>query len=856
MDDAPSPPIERVTPSRQGVLPGALRLGYSPPRGSWDEMFGADGLPRPHCEGFFSFLSTLTKEEMRRRSDLGLRLIRENGVTFNVYGGRDGLDRPWQLDPLPMMITAEEWRAIESALVQRATLLNLVLSDLYGPQNLLAHGDLPPVPILSNPGYLRPLKDVRVPRGTYLHLYAADIARTPAGRWQVVSDRCEAPSGAGYALENRAIIGRLLADAMRDQKVRTLTPFFQKMRDSLLELSPRSRETPRIVLLTPGPYNETFFEHAYLARQLGYTLVEGEDLTMRDGRVWLKTLEGLQPIDVILRRTTGPFCDPLELRSDSVLGVAGLTRAVRAGSVVVANALGSGVIEGGVLSPFLPALARTLLGEDLRMESVPAWWCGREPDMSHVLANLERLVIKPSFPRPGKVATLFGERLSESRRTELAAQIRERPREFLAQERIRLSTTPVWNGEALDSRPMMLRVHLVAHGDGYAAMPGGLGRVAGEAGGSMVSLQSGGGNKDVWVLADKAERAPVGVRSQGQVRLIRGARDLPSRVADNLYWFGRYVERADNTTRMLRAALARAGSTAAFGAADELPIAVGLLGRLFKTGPAVTDEEKLAAIIASAFGASHTDGLRFTAERVHRMASLTRDRLSPDTWRAVNHLLQAAHSIESVGRLQVEDALSGLNNLVLACEALSGLVMENMTRGLAWRFVDVGRRLERAVHMLDLLSGVLPSSEGPGTPSLEVLLEISDSTMTYRSRYQSTPQFAPVWDLLLVDESNPRSLGFQLAALADHMDMLAAHRRVTFLGPEQRLTVWLTGAVRTVEVERLCVADEDGEVHALARYMEALRSKLWELSEEVTRQYFTHSAARGSIVVASSEAWP
>jgi uncharacterized circularly permuted ATP-grasp superfamily protein/uncharacterized alpha-E superfamily protein len=786
-----------------------------------------------------------------------MRLIRENGVTYNVYSGNEGLDRPWQLDPLPLILKGDEWRRIEAALVQRATLLNLVLADLYGAQDLLAKGLIPPVPILSNPGYLRPLKDVRVPRDINLHLYAADIARTPGGQWQVVSDRCEAPSGAGYALENRTIIGRLLADVMGEQKVKSLSPFFQKMRDSLLELSPRSRETPRIVLLTPGPYNETFFEQAYLARQLGYTLVEGEDLTMRDGHIWLKTLEGLQPIDVILRRTTGPFCDPLELRSDSFLGIAGLTRAVRGGAVAVANALGSGVIEGGTLSPFLPALSRHLLGEPLKMDSVGSWWCGREPDRGHVLANLDKLVIKPSFPRPGKAGTLFGDRMSEVKRRELAAQIQDRPRDFLAQERIRLSTVPVWNGDSLDARPMMLRVYLTAHGDSYVAMPGGLGRVAGEPGGSLVSLQAGGGSKDVWVLADKSDKSPVALRNQtSAVRLMRGARDMPSRVADNLYWFGRYVERADNTARILRTALVRAGSTAAFGASGERPIALSLLSRLFKTAKTLTDDQRVLAIIATAFGPNHSDGLRFTAERIHRMASLTRDRLSPDTWRAVNHLVQSVTPSDSEEALPLEDALNCLNNMVLALEALSGLVMENMTRGLAWRFVDVGRRLERSIHMLDLLSGVLPHGQAPVAAALDVLLEISDSSMTYRSRYLSTPQFAPVWDLLMVDESNPRSLAFQLAALADHMDRLAAHRRTTFLGPEQRLTVWLTGAVRTAEVERLCVTDEDGEVRALARFMEMLRSKLWELSEEVTKQYFTHSAARGSVVHASPEAWP
>ncbi len=411
---------------------------------------------------------------------------------------------------------------------------------------------------------------------------------------------------------------------------------------------------------------------------------------------------------------------------------------------------------------------------------------------------------------------MFGDRLTAAKRAELAKAIKERPRDYMAQARIRLSTTPVWTGTALDARPMMLRVFLVADGAGYTAMPGGLLRVASERGGSMVSLQAGGGSKDTWVLADKAEKAPVAVRTSqpiGQTRLMRGARDMPSRVADNLYWFGRYVERIEDTARLLRAGLARAGNMAGFGAAEELSLALGLLTRLFKPKGG-SDEEKLTSILAMAFDPAHSDGLRFAGEKIHRMASLARDRLSPDTWRAVNHLVRSVQGVDGEG-LMVEDAMASLNTLILASEALNGLVMENMTRGLAWRFLDFGRRLERSVHMLDLLGGALGAGEAPSGPVLDLLLEISDSSMTYRSRYLSTPQFAPVWDLLMVDESNPRSLGFQLASLANHMDMLAAHRRSAFLGPEQRLTVWLTGAVRTAEIERLCMPDEDGEVRPL-----------------------------------------
>ncbi len=848
--------LESLTDPLQGALPGAFRLGYPLQRGRWDEMVTSDGALRPHWESFVAALSALPADEMQRRWDLGLRLIRENGVTYNVYSDPRGLDRLWQLDPLPLIVTPKEWSSIEAALVQRATLLNLVMADLYGPQDLIARGLLPPALALAHPGYLRPLHHVEPPAGIHLHLYAADLARSPDGRWWVMADRCEAPSGAGYALESRAINARSLGDIMAAQPIRPLTPFFEKLRETLMGLSPRTREMPRIVLLTPGPYNETYFEHAYLARHLGYTLVEGEDLTMRDGRIWLKTLDGLQPIDVILRRTLGAYCDPLELRNDSLLGVAGLVQAIRAGTVVVANSLGSGVVEGGGLAAVLPQLAQHLLGEELRMPSVATWWCGRREDREYVLANLEHLVVKRTFPAPEAATPLFGESLTTARRAELAEVIRRRPMDFLAQERVQLSTTPVWSGDALDPRPMMLRVFLVAHDGGYVAMPGGLTRVAPERGGSIVTIQEGGGSKDTWVLAEKAARVPTATRQQAQpVKLVRGARDLPSRVADNLFWFGRYLERGEDIARLLRAALSRAGSMAGYGAAEALPVALGLLHRRFRLDKAMSEDAKVAALARKAFDASVIDSPRFTAEKVHRMASLARDRMSPDTWRAVNRLLQVVSAVIPGPQLILEDSLNALNNMVLASESLSGLVMENMTRGLAWRFVDFGRRLERSIHMVEVVSGALAQDDGTSGPALDVLLEVSDSSMTYRSRYLSAPQFAPVLDLLIADESNPRSLGFQLAALSAHCDQLAADRRSAFLRPEQRLILWCTGAVRTAEVELLCQPDEDGDRRNLEGFFEVLRSKLWELSEVVTREYFTHAVANQGRIRPPGDPW-
>ncbi len=832
----------------QGSLPGAFRLGYPMVRGHWDEMVDANGWLRPQWENVIEALSTFPHEEMISRWERGQRLIRENGVTYNVYRDPRGLDRPWQLDPVPMILSAQEWRGIEDAMIQRAGLLDRILADLYGPRDLLSEGLLPPALVFGHPAYLRPLHNVAPPGERHLHLYAADLARAPDGQWWVMSDRCEAPSGAGYALENRIIVARTLPEVLRSQPVEPLTPFFHKLRETLYSLSPRHRESPRIVLLTPGPYNESFFEHAYLARFLGYTLVEAEDLTVRNDHVYLKTLDGLQLVDVILRRTDGAYCDPLELKNESTLGIAGLVQAVRRGNVAVANALGSGLLESGAMAPFLPHLARRLLGEDLKMPSVATWWCGGSRERQHVLTNLDHMVIKPAYPGESAIPQpVFGEHLSSIRSAELAKAIRLRPHAFLAQERLKLSTAPVWSNGELDPRPLMLRVFVAAHDGGFVVMPGGLTRVAAERSGNVVSMQFGGGSKDTWIHAEEKTPLFAPLRTiEAPVKLVRGANDLPSRVADNLYWFGRYVERSEDSTRLLRAALSRIGNAASYGAADELPVALGLLSRLYRL-PEGTDPEEAAATIARMnFDPAHIYGLRSIVERVQRMAAMVRDRLSLDTWRAVNRLLDEVSRISLGHRLNTEDLVNLLNQVVLACEALSGLAMENMTRGLSWRFVDIGRRLERGMHVLDVLSNILQPVDAVGVAALDVLLEVSDSAMTYRSRYLSAPQFAPVLDLLLADESNPRSLAFQMVALGGHMDQVAAGRRAAFYGPEQRLSIWLCGAVRTAEIEVLARPDEDGGRRNLGTFLEVLKSKLWELSETVTREYFTHAVGRSA----------
>src|ERR1700689_1352964 len=535
-----------------------LSDGYVQTSGVYDEMCGAPGILRPHWDKFIHSLSALGDQELTRRWQTAKHRIRENGVTYNVYGDPLGMDRPWNLDAIPLVIPPSEWSQLEAGLIQRARLLNLILADLYGPQTLLRGGQIPPALVFANPGFLRPCHGVNVSGNTYLHLLAVDLARGPDGEWWVISDRTQAPSGAGYSLENRIVMAETFPDLFREFQVKRLASFFRSFRDTLLRLSPAARDNPRVVLLTPGPYNETYFEHSYLARYLGFRLVQGGDLTVRDSRVFLKTLEGLKQVDVILRRVDDSFCDPIELRSDSYLGVAGLVEAVRAGNVTVANALGSGLIETSAFMPFFPGLSQRMLGEPLKLPAVATWWCGQPEACRYVLDNLNFLVIKPAFPSRG-MEPVFGGKLAADGRSRLIERIKESPQEFVGQELLNLSTAPVWSENTLAPRRVVLRVYLAAAGDSWVVMPGGLARVSSSIGTPVVSMQRGGGSKGTWVLS----HGPVDNSSLQRprdlpVELNRGeTSDLPSRAADHIFWLGRYAERSEHLARVLRCILIR-----------------------------------------------------------------------------------------------------------------------------------------------------------------------------------------------------------------------------------------------------------------------------------------------------------
>lgn len=814
------------------------RYPFSP--GTYHEMLDAPDTLRAHWRRLHAHLQRSSPTQLVQRQALLTRQIQENGVTYNVYADPKGADRPWELDLLPHVIAADEWQQIEAGIAQRARLLNAVLADLYGPQTLIAEGLLPAELVFGHDNFLWPCQGVKPPEGTFLHMYAVDLARTPDGRWWVTADRTQAPSGAGYALENRQSVARALPEIYRDLKVRHLAGFFDALQQTLARQAPAGDEAPLVVVLTPGRFNESYFEHLYLARHLGYPLVEGSDLTVRDAKVYLKTLSGLRRVHAIMRRLDDDFCDPLELRTDSALGVPGLLEAVRQGHVLVANALGSGVLESPGLLGFLPKICEHLFGETLLLPSIATWWCGEPPVLEQALEKLPDLLFKPAFPSQ-RFAPVFGRDLDDEQREALARRIQARPYAYVAQELAQLSQAPVLqsDGTGLQARAIGMRLYAVASDEGYRVLPGGLTRVAAQANADVVSMQRGGASKDTWVLGERAQPSEPwkGRRSIGVHDLIRRDPYLPSRVVENLFWFGRYSERCDDSARLLRIMLARyidGDDPLALQAAVDLAERLGLL-------PEAEEDETLEQrLLTAVLGEDWVFSLRASLQRLQWAASQVRGKLSRENWQALVELQLEAQSLETEAP-DFGELLDFLNRLVMSLAALSGFALDDMTRDEGWSFLMIGRRIERLRFLSNTLAAFLRGAAVKDQPALEWLLELGNSSITYRSRYMAVPQLIPVLDLLLLDEQNPHAVLFQLKQVSRSLRRL----NETFDSPRDNSLAVLARRLASVDLGNLenpLFGDSGVEsaLHALADLLQAVGDASGLVSDRLALRHFAH----------------
>ena len=816
---------------------------YPTPESGYDEMRDAAGVLRPHWRDLARFLEETGGEELERRHAEVQRLLQSDGVTYNSYGDPRVASQQWLVDPIPLLMTGEEWSVLAEGLEQRARLMNALLADLYGRRLAIRQGWLPLELIHAHPGFLPPCHQ-SLPAGSHwLIFYGVDLARGPDGVLRVFGDRAQSPSGAGYTLESRITLARALPMLYRDAPLRRLASFLETERATLAGLARHHPETPHVVLLTPGPSNPAYFEHAYLANYLSLSLVEGEDLVVRDGRVWLKTLGGLRPVDVILRQVIDAFCDPLELRGDSLLGVPGLLQAVRGGHVVLANALGSAIIENPGLAAFLPLLCQQLLGEDIKLPSLPTWWCGQSSDCQHVLANLDGLVVRSILPGG---PYWEGAQLDAAARAQLTAQIRAQPHLFVAQAPSPLSTAPVLENGRLTPRPVMLRSFVVAEDGGYRVMPGGLARVSSGLDTLRATLQKGGISKDWWVLAPTPQHHISLLRqAYGPIVVTRDGSDLPSRVADNLFWLGRYSERLDGTARLLREALGRLleweQDNTDERCLDDLfkaleipvpPVAESPRARFF-----ALRQPLLNLILES----EHPDSLQATFAGLSRTGRAVRNHLGDDSWRLLNRLQQWIH--EPPANLGARQARELLEEELMLLAAFCGLNNETMPHHQGWLFFDIGRYLERVLRTLALFDLAFITARNPGVPLWEVVLTITDNLTAYRRRYRSALHPTAIIDLLLFDEGNPRSVGYQLRRLQRNIGRLQPPDHSPYRSAEERLILEAVATLQLADIAALATLSHDSTRSSteLTRLLEAIEKPLLGLSDALTHSHFSHA---------------
>ncbi|MGH3808025.1 MAG: circularly permuted type 2 ATP-grasp protein [Pseudonocardiaceae bacterium] len=838
-----------MTSPESTTTPTGLLAGYHPLPAVHDEMVDGSGGLRTQWAHVGRVLDGLGRHELSRRRAEAARLLANDGVTYHVSAGVPGTGQRWELDPVPVLLSSEQWASIESGVIQRAELLNLVLSDLYSSRELLRRRLIPPELVFAHPGFLRECDQIRVPGSQQLFTCAADLARDATGTYWVLTDRTQAPSGAGYALENRVVVSRVFPSMHRDAQVHRLAPFFRTLRSALQAAAPPAVTEPRIVVLTPGSWSETAFEHAFLASHLGYPLVEGADLTVREGRVWMRSLGHLEPVDVILRRVDSSYCDPLELRSESRLGVPGLVEACRLGRVSVVNTLGSAVLENPGLLPLLPRLCEHLLGEPLQLPSVLTWWCGERDGLRHVLGHLDRLVMKSIAREPG-ADTVRGWELSAAQRDELRRRIEARPHGWVGQERLDLGTVPALTEDGLVPCRAVLRAFLVARHESYVAMPGGLARVVPASGSTSQANGTGALSKDIWVLASEPEEL-AGFWLQPSTPVIQ-ERAMSSRAAENLFWLGRYAERAEAVVRLLRVVGDRrtdfpdgvnpAGTACLRSLLAALTEVTGTHPDAADVGGVDVDRELLALML----DAKRPGTLAFAVRCLRDAAYPVRDQLSADTWLVIGELERELlePAVPASGSAFLAPGM--LPQVLTSLLALGGLAGDSMVRDHGWRFMDAGRRLERGIQACALLRSTVAVAHDTATDSLllESVLTAAESIITYRRRYRSHARLTTLLDLLLLDPGNPRSVGYQIDRLGE--DVTAVARRDSTgsgsgqLTQAERLVLEASTALRLANLTLLSEVDRDGRRPGIEAFLDHLIRLLERAGDALDAAHFTH----------------
>lgn len=818
---------------------------YTPPVGVYDEAVFAVGQPRPEWKALVDQLEGMGEADLRKRWLQAQAQIERDGVTFNPHDDDGLVSRPWTLDAIPMVLSDTEWMELTGRLSQRARVLEALLGDLFGRQTLLKEKILPPDLLFAHPGWYPSYQNLYNADQRYLTYCVTDLARAPDGVWWATGDRTRSPFGLGYVLENRVVTSRMLSHVFRRLPVRRLAGFYATLKEQLRRMAPRFKDNPRIVMWTKGPQSRSYFEDSYLARYLGYTLAEGDDLAVRDNRVQLLTLGGLLPVEVLLRRLDDDDCDSVELNPTSVIGISSLLDVLRSGRVAVANAMGSRLAESPVFLPFLPVVARHLLGEELQMPSVATWWCGEKKARNYVIQNLARMQIRAAY-RMTDDPPIVGHTLSVKQRQELIDRINAHPGNYVGQETVARSTTPVLTEAGVKPWYVGLRTYVVAKEDGYQALPGGLARVSADSDSLNFTMTAGERSQDVWILSSgEVDQTSLLEPSSTQIEPRRSGSELPSRVADNFFWLGRYVERAEQTARLLQTLFNSLESEDTNGP-ENTPL-LRFLANQGQIDPdlAVPELRRTFADAINNLPVAMLDperamSLRSSVNNAVRTTMRVRDRISLDMYRAVDRLNSEFHVAARV-ETQSVDASALLENTLASLSSFAGLVDEGMTRTLGWRFLDLGRRIERSWQTASMLKSFFCGHRSDDVETLEALLTVTGSLMTYRNRYLSTFQIPVILDLLMTDTTNPRSIIYQLNRLNEHLEVMPGNDARALLTAEQKLGMSMANSVRLVDIYDVSELDRSGNRPQLQKVLARLDEQLPRLSDALSSRYLIHA---------------
>ncbi|MDR6564158.1 MULTISPECIES: circularly permuted type 2 ATP-grasp protein [unclassified Arcicella] len=838
-----------------------LLQAYQREINSYDEILGANGQVKPHWQTLFSTLEKIGMKELHSRNFEIINKLRENGVTYNVYENSGSLNRPWQLDPIPFLIEQKEWNVVAKGLKQRALVLDLMLRDIYGRQRLIKENILPPELVYGNRGFFRACNDIKLPSENQLTLYAADIARGPDGRMWVLDNRTQAPSGTGYALENRSVMSKILPELTNGMYVSRLSPFFTSLQQTVASLAVKAKDYPNIVYLTPGSNNETYFEHAYLAAYLGYTLVQGDDLLVRDGFVWLKSIDGLEKVDVIIRRIDDEWCDPLELRQDSRLGIPGLLHAIRSGNVSVINPPGSSVLENNGLLPFMNAASRFFLGESLIMPSVATWWCGQAKEMNHVLANLPKLIIK-STNRKQKIRSVYGKSLTEAQLNDLRKLIIENPTEYVAQEEVSLSTTPALVDGKIEPRFAALRAYLVSDGKDYHVMDGGLTRSSAVRDRFEISHQYGGFSKDTWIVSDTVLQPPPRIIIPTAAS-VHHHTSLPSRSAENLFWVGRYCERTMATTKFLKITINALQENVNFGGSvksEHIDILLKSLTHLTLSYPGFIDDDNpellknpYPGIHDLVFNAKKAGTIAYSVEYFLRGVITVSDKWSHDTWRIINLIENSLKKIKSSdpdanNPNMIQKILDKLHTRLFT---FYGIISESMPRDSGFYLLEAGKLIERILSRISIIRSTFSFKNDLNVENdlVEAVLINHHLLVHYRLLYKSHISLEAMLDMILLEESLPYSLSYQLDALAECLSKLPKTSSNERLTKAEKAVLEASTKIKLTDIATLGAYDAET---LYRENLDNLLANVFSLISSVTvcltDVYFTHTVIQHSLM--------